>query len=221
MKTIKLLTLLMIATIFTISCDKDENLLDENVEQKVTSLEETDLSITSKDQKYRNFKLITDNKTPANAISYVKQRIDQLYASGLKNSSITKMTKVKSIYLATDIGFRDLLYEPFNQRVVMNDYNQFVKDNRNINFVIHELAHFYEHKHLSQKQKNTLKALMANARKKKIYPNSAKVMQGRSEYLATSVEAYFAKGSTKRHPFNRKTIQQKDPQMAQFIKANF
>ncbi|WP_445712361.1 hypothetical protein [Flavobacterium sp.] len=233
-KNLKLLSLALVAALYFTSCENDSN--TKPVEQSA-DLENTwethDPNLIAKidaeiDEKiatskasttiYRNFRLIVDANTPSDIIALAKQEIDQMYASGMKATTLAKMDNVTGIYLAPT-GSRGMYYS--NGRVVINDYTTYRRVKQSTSGVVpHELTHYYHDRHLSGGFGNsTVNSLYNNARANRIYPSSAYVLSNRVEYLGTSVEAYFS--GTSRPPYNRNYLSQQDPNLRNFINANF
>jgi hypothetical protein len=237
-KAIKLLSVLFVTGIFMTGCDKNEAVESAapEVNNQVVSedWETTDLTkITSINNKieerlksgkistqvYRNFRLQVDGQTPSDIIALIKKEIDQMYVSGLKTTTLAKMDDVRAIYLANtgeDVG---LYY--YNSLVVINDYATFRRVKQSTSGVTpHELTHYYHDRHIPGSFGNsTVRSLHASAKSKRIYPSTAYVLRNQAEYLATSSEAFFS--GTSRDPFNRANVSQKDPNLKNFINANF
>ncbi len=228
MKTIKLFTMSLVATIFATGCDPSdaENQGLENESQEF-SLEEGAFNSTIKTNKYRGFTIRIDENVPERIIDITKAQIDEMYNSKLKRSTIKKMREVNAIVLISneDNSLNDLLYEGFSREVILSKHNVFkVFDRReNINLVLHELTHFYDQVQFPNGGilNDRLLELYRSARRNKVYPRDSKILQTKFEYIATAVEAYFAVGSTTREPFNKASLIEKDPELAKFIEANF
>jgi hypothetical protein len=238
-KTTNILLSLLAAGLMLTSCEDKQDLkvaapLDNHDHQSGTVWETTDPSVIkaiddeiSKNQAggrvaavqvYRGFRIETNAQTPADILALIKGEIDQMYISGLKSSTLTKMDDVSSIYIAPT-GTRGLYYS--NGRVVINDYATYRSVKRSTSGVVpHELTHYYHDRHLPSGFNNaTVTSNYNNAVSTGIYPSSAYVMRNRFEYLATSAEAYFS--GTSRDPFDRATVTRKDPRNASFISTNF
>jgi hypothetical protein len=240
-KPIKLLTTLLFVSLFTVSCEKNNeqiettpvttnqtvtpaigdwetndpkviNSINDQIERKLRSSKATSLI-------YRNFKLMVDNSTPDDIIALIKKEIDQLYTSEFKSTTISKMDNVRGIYLAKtgeDVG---LYYS--NSLVVINDYSTFRRVKRSTSNVVgHELAHYYHDNHLPNGENNAnVRSLHRNAVSKRIYPARDYVLSNRFEYLATSAEAYYF--GTSRNPFDKSNVTKKDPNLKTFFTTNF
>jgi hypothetical protein len=234
-RPIKLLSVLFVATIFVVSCQKDEpvDLPQETTNQSIdwetvdpeiikSINKEIDLKakngLSKAPQLYRNFRLEIDSNTPSDVVALIKKEIDQMYSNlELKRSTIAKMDDVPVIYLAPTTS-RGMYYDG---RVVINDYNLFrrVKQSKS-SVVFHELTHYYHDVHLPNGDNNaTVRSLHSSAKSRRIYPSSAYVLSNRFEYLATSSEAYYS--GTSRDPFNKANVSQKDPGLKTFLNANF
>ncbi len=236
-KTTKLVSTLFVLGILAVSCN-DEASLPEKVEAQelaqskdwettdpiVIAAIDAEIALKNKTGKaaavqlYRNFRLETDAQTPADVIALIKKEIDQMYSSGIKTTTLSKMDDVVSIYLASSAS-RGLYYS--NSRVVINDYATYRSVKQSVSGVVpHELTHYYHDRYLSGGLNNTsVSTLYNSARTRRIYPSSAYVLSNKVEYLGTSVEAYFA--GTNRDPYNRANVIQKDPQLSAFINTNF
>lgn len=233
-KNLRLLSLALVAALYFTSCEKDsETPLESQATNPENTWETHDPNLIAKidaeiDEKiatskasttvYRNFRLIVDGNTPSDIIGFAKQEIDQMYASGMKSATIAKMDDVSAIYLAPTAS-RGMYYS--NGRVVINDYTAYRNVKRaTVSVVTHELAHYYHDRHLPGGFGNsTVNNLYNNARANRIYPSSAYVLSNRVEYLGTSVEAYFS--GTSRPPYDRNYLSQQDPNLRNFINANF
>jgi hypothetical protein len=238
-KTIKLLSVVFAMGIFMTSCEKDVEQVGtatpEPAAQTITDdWETTDPTVINSinnkieenlksgklsTQVYRNFRLQVDGRTPQDIIALIKKEIDQMYVSGLKTSTLSKMDDVRAIYLANtgeDVG---LYY--YNSLVVINDYATFRRVKQSASGVVpHELTHYYHDRFISGGFGNsTVRSLHASAKSRRAYPASAYVLRNSAEYLATSAEAYFS--GTSRDPYNRATVGQKDPNLRNFISTNF
>lgn len=229
----KVLTLALISALFVVSCETEKANITPEQEPKSKDWETNDakliFEINSEIQSkvsnskatisvYRNFKLYVDTSTPSDVISLAKGEIDQMYISGLKSTTLTKMSYVKGIYLAPTTS-RGMYYS--GGWVVINDYTTYrtVKQSTS-NVVEHELTHYYHDKHLPNGFSNTTVAsLYTSARNNAIYPLSSYVLSNRNEYLATSSEAYFS--GTSRQPYNRTNVSTKDPNLKIFFVNNF
>ncbi|MDI9310627.1 MAG: hypothetical protein QM535_10455 [Limnohabitans sp.] len=234
MKTnLKVLTLALISAMFMASCETEKANITPEQEPKATDWETNDAKLISEINSeiqskvsqskatisvYRNFKLYVDASTPSDIISLAKGEIDQMYVSGLKSTTLTKMSYVNGIYLAPTTS-RGMYYT--GGWVVINDYTTYRTVKQSTSSVVeHELTHYYHDKHLPSGFNNTTVAsLFTSARNNAIYPLSSYVLSNRNEYLATSSEAYFS--GTSRQPYNRTNVTTKDPNLKTFLVNNF